>query len=599
MPAIDIIKEVSMIVLLSSFVSVSLGFLIAGIMTLVGIPFPKIYGKTSEAVCAVINIAMLAMFLVFFLRLLKIWLQQATGNTFAFGTARPLIFMLLIIVFFVFVVWKFGLQVAGNLIQYKLAKGNKVVLILIALSGSVAALSGIKLHDYDEIKSNQNSSPSAGAPNVILLSIDTLTAEDMALYGYHLPTTPKLESFAKASYVFDNFFSSSNWTTPSVASFISGLYPSTHGVNQGGSYFLEEDREKNLAQILKDNGYHSAAIVANGCAHPLALKIADSFSAVTETPVRNIYPTDPIFKQLFRMKNYREYANVLVSTFQIGSVLRDEKNSLFPPELVFDRTLPFFSSLQQPMFIWAHIFPPHSPYLPASPFKYQFGNFNDFSTHRDYMQRPSGNYSPQLQSTVDKLRLRYDEFVLDTDSRVGDFLEKLKAMGRFDDSIIIIIADHGESFTKGYHSHGGIHLHQPLIHVPMMIHLPGQREGKRISSYAGQVDLLPTVTDLLNLPMPKWAEGESLKSCMLEGKPTIQPKFSMYLEKDSRFVPPSKGSFAVMQEGWKLVRYLVTGKEELYHLASDPKEDNNLTSSNPEKAKEMRELIYARFKLNK
>ncbi|MBF8275333.1 MAG: sulfatase [Candidatus Brocadiaceae bacterium] len=599
MPTIDIIKEVSMIVLLASFVSAGIGFLLAGIVTLVGIPFQKTYGKTNETVYAVVNIAILAISLVFLLQLLRIWLQQVTGVIFVFGATKPLV-LLLIIILFVFMVWKFNLQAVGNLIQYKLAKGNKAVLVLIALSGSVVALNGIVIHDYDEIKSSQNSSPSAGMPNVILLSIDTLTAEDMSLYGYHLPTTtPRLEAFAKASYVFDNFFSSSNWTTPSVASFISGLYPSTHGVNQHASYFLEEDRKKNLAQILKDNGYQSAAIVANGAAHPLSLMITDSFSAVTEKPVRGMIATSPISKQFFRVKNYGKHIDVWSEVFELILVTHNEENSLFPPELVFNRTLPFFSSLQQPMFVWAHILPPHSPYLPASPFKYQFGNFNNFSTLYDLVRIPGNNYPPQRQPEVEQLRLRYDEFVLDTDSQVGDFLEKLKAMGRFDDSIIIVTADHGESFTKGYWQHGGTYLHQPLIHVPMMIHLPGQREGKRIASYAGQVDLLPTVIDLLNLPIPTWVEGESLKSSMLEGKPTIQPKFSMNLEMDSRFVPPSKGTFAVMQEDWKLVRYLATGKEELYHLASDPKEGNNLIDSNPEKAKKMRELIYAHFKLNK
>lgn len=274
---------------------------------------------------------------------------------------------------------------------------------------------------------------------------------------------------------------------------------------------------------------------------------------------------------------------------------KNNEDSRSPPEMVFDRTLPFFSSLQQPKFIWAHINPPHAPYLPASPFKYQFGNFKEYSSQQDFNVN-FGLYD-QDQSKADQLRLRYDEYILDTDSRVGNFLAKLKAMGRFDDSIIIVTADHGESFTKGWLAHGGPFLHQPVIHIPMMIHLPRQKEGTRIASYAGQVDLLPTVMDLLNLPIPKWAEGESLKAVMLNGTPTTQPKFSMNLDSDSRFMPPSKGTFAVMHDGWKFVRYLATGKEELYHLASDPKENKDMAVINPEKTKQMRKLVYDRFSL--
>jgi arylsulfatase A-like enzyme len=278
------------------------------------------------------------------------------------------------------------------------------------------------------------------------------------------------------------------------------------------------------------------------------------------------------------------------------SYLRDGEESMEPPELVFDRTLPLITSLKQPSFIWSHIVPPHAPYLPVAPFKYRFGSSDEFSGLK--VQEGFGNfYSPKQQAAVDQLRLRYDEFILDTDSRVGDYLGKLKKLGRFDDSIIVITSDHGESFTKNFLQHGGPYLHQPLIHVPLMIHLPGQKEGKRIPFYAGHVDLLPTVMDLLDLPIPKWAEGESLKAAMLEGKPTSLPKFSMNLDQDSRFAPPSKGTVAVMQDGWKLVRYLATGKEELYHLASDPGETADLASSNPEQAKKMRDLIYARFKL--
>lgn len=602
MPTLDIIKEIPVMVVLLSLVLVSLSVLIAGIVTLIFCILPKISERIEKVVCAATTIGTVAIILVLFLQLLKKWLQQITGVPVALGVAKIWI-ALLIIGCLVLLVRKFGLQALGNSLQTKLAKGNKAVLILIVMSVVAVALNGISLHDYHEVKTNPISSPRDDMPNVILLTVDTLTAEDMALYGYHLPTTPQLEAFANESYVFDNFFSSSNWTLPSVASLISGLYPSTSGVHQFNSYYLEEDRKKNIAQLLKDNGYQSSAIVANSNGHPLTFRITESFSAVTELPIRKIFATDPIFSQLSRMKNYQTSSWVRDLThvaFKTASYyLRDDDISLWGPELVFSRTLPFVSSLKQPSFIWAHINPPHSPYLPAAPFKYQFGKFKEFSTLKDYNEHENGKYSPKQQAEVDQLRLRYDEFILDTDSRVGEFLKELKKMGRFEDSIIIITSDHGESFTKGYHGHAGAYLHQPLIHIPMLIHLPGQKKGERIRPYAGQVDLLPTVMDLLNLPIPKWADGESLESVMLKGKPTTQPKFSMNLDTDSRFEPPSKGSFAVMQDDWKLVRYLATGKEELYHLASDPKEEHDLANSNPEQAKKMRGLIEARFNLDK
>ncbi len=597
MPAPDIVMEVAMMILLLALVSASLALLMAGLGCL-SLSFRKVAERIEETLCAVAAVAALAIIAIFLLKMLKNWLELATGIYFSMGAART-IFPLLVIGILGVWAWKHGFLAAGISIRPSLAKGNKAVLILIVSAGMLVVSKGIVLHDYHDIKPNLISPPKAGMANVILLSIDALTAEDMSMYGYHLPTTPKLEAFARESYVFDNFFSSSNWTTPSVASFISGLYPVTNGVHHVNSYFLEHDKKKNLAQALKDNGYLTAAIVTNERGHPLDLRISDSFSATTEPPIRNISALHPIFVELFRLTEYRTYwwlRDLLDEVSQGLFLYRDQGSSLWPPELAFDRTLPFLNTLKQPTFVWTHILPPHNPYLPAAPFKYEFGNFKEFATEKHF-NAYGAKYSPEQQVDIDRIRLRYDEFILDTDSRIGIFLEKLRALGRFDDSIIIITADHGESFSRNHLYHGGRYLHQPLIHVPLIVHLPGQKEGKRIPFYAGQVDLLPTVMDLLDLPISNWAEGESLKGAMLEGKLTSLPKFSMNMDRDSRFAPPNKGTVAVMKDGWKLVRYLATGEEELYHLASDPRETADVATSNPEQAKKMRALIYARFKL--
>ncbi len=616
-PALDMVNDVAMMILLLALASASLALLVAGVgCALVGLSFPKAAKKIEETVIAVAAIGTLAIILsvlletsrrwlksVQLMRSLYDWLYVATGISLKVVAEHLAFFFLpLVIGVVVVAVWKYGLLAAGNVIRSRLANGSNITLILIVSAALVVATNGVVVLDYQEIKTNPIPAPRAGMPNVILLSIDTLTAEDMSLYGYHLPTVPKLEAFAQESYVFDNFFSSSNWTKPSVASFISGQHPITHGVNQLDSYFLQDDQEKNLGQTLKDYGYQTVAIVANGFAHPLDMQISASFSAVTERPI----PSDvrgPIVHELLPwLSNFRIHAWVndllepILSPFQAIRESLDHENSLWPPELVFDRAYPFLTNPKPPKFIWAHINPPHAPYLPAAPFKHQFGTFKAFETEKDF-EGYGNRYSLKQQTEVDRQRLRYDEFILDTDTRVGGFLEKLKAMGRFDDSIIIITSDHGESFTKGRLRHSGLHLHQPLIHIPLLVHLPHQKEGKRIPFYAGQVDLLPTVLDILDLPIPNWAEGESLKAAMLEGKPTSLPKFSMYLEPDSRFVSPSRGTIAVMQDGWKLVCYLASGKDELYHLASDPSETADLASSNPAQVKKMRDLINTRFKL--
>ncbi len=602
MPAEDIISEVAMMILLLSLGSACLAVLVAGVVCgWMGLHSRWTTAKKVDAVYAAIGVGTLALIVCIYMMLLTRWLGQVTGidiSTSAMNAAS-----LLVIIAALFVsVWKYGVLRAGKAIQTHLDKGNKFVAIFVLLSVILVVAKGVALHDDHEIRANPIAAPRKAMPNVILLTIDALAAEDMSLYGYRLQTTPRLDDFGRESYVFDNFFASSNWTTPSVASLISGLYPASSGVSQYGSYFLEPDRDKNLAATLMANGYQTAAVISNVRAHPLFLRISESFSTITEPPLRPA-KVDSIYTgfRRYRLKNYwtRNWANdIFQPAFQILGLLQspstERMGSLYPPELVFDRTLPLFELMKRPAFIWAHIFPPHDPYRPSPPFKGKFGVFND----KDSEVR-AGRYAPAFQPAVDQQRVRYDEFILDTDARVGIFLDQLKAAGRFDDSIIIITADHGESFSKNFFQHGGPYLHQPLVHIPLIVHLPGQHKGKRIPFYAGQVDLLPTVMDLLELPIPTWSDGESLKAAMLEGKPTSKPKFSMNLDRDSRFAPSNKGSIAVMQNGWKLVRYLGSDTQELYDLALDPKETAELASANPEQAIKMRDLIDARFNLVK
>lgn len=599
MPALDILNELSMIVLLLVCASAIIAVIVATFGTaLACLPITK-PNKVEDTICAMVSVGALAVIVLLLLRTLKSWLKVSTGITFTVGSAKPL-FMFLVIAVFVLWVWRFGLLPIGMAVQERLSKGNKAVLCLTAVSAICVGVRGVAIHDYHSEQSHSTySSKALKLPNVILLSIDTLSAVDMSLYGYGLPTTPSLERFAQESYVFDNFFSSSNWTTPSIASLISGLYPSSSGVHHTYGYFLEMDQKKNLGQVLRNNGYRTIAIVANLFAHPLTLGITDSFSVVTEAPVRKLFVTDELFRELYRLRNYRTYwwqEDLLQPISQSALFSLDETSSLFPPELVFNRASPFLNSTTAPTFVWMHVNPPHYPYLPEEPYKFKWGKFQQFSRLKDY-EGYSNDYSDKQQAEVDRQRLRYDEFILDTDARVGVFLNKLKKMGRFDDSIIIITADHGESFTKNYLYHGGKLLHQPLIHVPLLIHLPGQKEGRHISPYTGQVDLLPSVLDLLGLPIPEWADGESLKDVMLKKETTRLPKFSMNLDSNSRFASPSKGTVAAMQDGWKFIRYLSSGKEELYLLNNDPHEANNLIKQFPERTKAMRGLIYSHFKL--
>jgi arylsulfatase A-like enzyme len=214
-----------------------------------------------------------------------------------------------------------------------------------------------------------------------------------------------------------------------------------------------------------------------------------------------------------------------------------------------------------------------------------------FAPRERLVQVHGHRLAPDL--TASELRAQYDEMILYADHAVGDYLDWLEQTGRLDRAIVIVTSDHGESFEHGFLLHGGPHLYSGLIHIPLMIHLPGQQQREIIAQPAEQVDLLPTLLDLVGAPVPGWTDGGSLRPA-LEGKSLPQRQvFSMALETDSTFRPISKGTLAIMDDDFKYVIHLDTQEQELYRYKTDPSEEINLTKSDPDVAQRMHDLLIS------
>jgi len=136
--------------------------------------------------------------------------------------------------------------------------------------------------------------------------------------------------------------------------------------------------------------------------------------------------------------------------------------------------------------------------------------------------------------------------------------------------------------------HTGPYLFNGLVHIPLLVHLPGQKEGARIGQVAQQADLLPTVLDLLGIPLPSWSDGVSLRPA-LEGREL--PKrfvYSMNLERNRVFDQVSKGTVAIIDNEFKYVDYLDAQRESLYRYRTDQYEQNDLVDSDRDVAARMR-----------
>jgi arylsulfatase A-like enzyme len=256
----------------------------------------------------------------------------------------------------------------------------------------------------------------------------------------------------------------------------------------------------------------------------------------------------------------------------------------------------------QPVFLWLHFYPPHTPYAAPAPW---LGEFDPSPRARDWAHsqpRLAFQFSSTTPEEAHTLEARYDESIKYVDHFVGDFLDQAtRLLG--DDTVVIVTADHGENFGHGYGQHAGPALYESVIHIPLIIKLPHQTRGQRTSVLAQQIDIGPTLAELVGLGVPSSWEGRSLLNFATAGQPDTPdsppPIFSMNFEENHRDAALTTGSVAVIDGDWKLVHY--AGKlhypnmpelhDGLFDLASDPGELTNHIDSQPETAQRLRRLI--------
>jgi arylsulfatase A-like enzyme len=501
--------------------------------------------------------------------------------------------------------WRAGLVAGAQGVAARLRGGRSLALGALAGSALLVLVTGhaaLRLFGWSESSATQPVLDRDPHPNVVLVIIDTLAAQDMSLYGFGLATTPALARFGSRSYVFEHFYAGSNFTTSSTATLITGRQVISHKVFHIDGRLRAGEREMTLPGVLHQHGFTNGGAVANTNAHPLNLHAEAPFAFLSPPLIRQpssgpdvtiafreakILPTlrdlwwNPLFNQLLRWS----HSDAL------------QRRSPHPPEWVVAAASQFLARAPSPYFLWAHFLPPHSPYLPPQPYMGSFLPAGQLDTWTAQRELPGGGgvYDVhQSQGNVDKLRLRYDEHLAYIDHEVGAFLDTLEREGRFDDSIIVVTSDHGESFERGWQGHTGPLLNEPLIRVPLIIHLPGQTEGRRVASWAGHVDLLPTLLELLKLPVPEWAEGRSLVPALSGDALEERVHFAMNFERSSTFSTPQNGTIAAMQRPLKLVHYLASGCEELYDLSVDAGEAADLSASQPQAADRLRAALAQR-----
>ncbi len=404
--------------------------------------------------------------------------------------------------------------------------------------------------------------PPAGAGhNVVLISIDTLRANRLSLYGYERPTSPRLEAFAAEAIVFDRFYHNGGGTLPSHMTMMTSLHPRTHGVRVQNGRVLESER-LTLAELLHDAGYSTGAFVDGGF-------MIKKFG----------------FDQGFEIYN------------QDGGHLERILPKVY-------RWLGEHSSERFLLFV--HTYDVHSetgrlPYECPGDFTHRYtGAYDvdfdgcrggrcasDLLTHSNIEIKKGPR--PRLEIFSEKeigfLGALYDGCINYVDERISELLDHLREAGLYDDSLIVITSDHGEEFAEH-----GLFLHaQPgfeeITRIPLIVKLPGAPAtaapaGLRIPHLAAVVDLMPTILDVLDLPVPEQAQGRSLMPAVLRGEAVRD----------------------AVQIGnvLRTPRWKYFGKrQELYDLEADPGERRDLAEREAGLAEDLRRRTHRLQRRNK
>jgi arylsulfatase A-like enzyme len=444
-------------------------------------------------------------------------------------------------------------------------------------------------------------------PNIILLTIDALSAPHMSLYGYARPTTPALAQFARGAMVFDRGYANGNFTTPGVATILTGTLPWTHRAMTLPVWPLAYTRRTSLPAVLERAGYRTGYVSTNAIAGAAKQGFAQYFQFARADRIAHVTLCADALSRYLPYVCAASQLSPLEEMDDIAADFRGPSDNLeHDPRLALEPALQWLTTVNRskPIFLWVHLFPPHSPYAVPKPWLGRFDPSENDRTAASTQPNWAWIQSQLTPAQVQTLEARYDEATAYVDAYVGPFLQRaLATLGP--NTAVIITADHGESFAHGYGAHTGPGLYDEIIHIPLILKLPDETAGRRCNRPAEQADIAPTLAALAGIPAPADWEGRSLvNACNAttgDGSAPHRAIFSMNFEQNPRFAPLKTGSVAVIQGRWKLIHYMgvlhypymPVLHDELYDLAADPLERTNLAAQQPAIVQRLRGLIDA------
>lgn len=445
--------------------------------------------------------------------------------------------------------------------------------------GLYGALGGTLLaprRSYGVVRQNQGRSS-----NVILISIDTLRADHLGCYGSHRNTSPNIDSFAERAHLFSQAYAPTPWTLPSHAGMLTGVHPLRMGMNALDSSIPEAAPV--IAESLRDAGFSTAAFV-------------DSL------------PKGYVGAERGFGRGFQTFSHVPGPRLKLDlPYVHDMSDSV-------DQALQWLNNrdVTKPFFLFLHTKSVHSmpnprqkrddldgsPYDPPGTGRPHFVEEGrefrwrpGFGRHLNHYNRQflSGELRPQdyPRDRLEGLEALYDSCIYYVDEHIGRLLDALSALGIWDDSVIIVTADHGEAFLEHrFFVHNEVY--NQLLHVPLVVKFPDNSDRKIIDTPVALEDIAPTIFTLLGMDIPEMVTGVPLP--MVSSVPKEDRSLFAYCEG----LRDVKEEFSLQEGPWKIVYHMYTNERwqpELYDRSVDPEELSPLAGHDERKARMTARLL--------
>ena len=370
--------------------------------------------------------------------------------------------------------------------------------------------------------------PAPPPTNVVLITIDTLRADHVGCYGYKQVKTPNIDSLATAGARFERAFAVVPVTLPSHTTMLTGTYPMLSGMHDFSGNKLSP-QQPTLASLLRQAGYTTGAVIGSA--------VLDSRFGLNQG--FDFYYDHFDFSRL-------DEANL------------DQMER--PGNIVADVALDWLAkNAPKKFFLWMHLYDPHYPYRPPEPFAHE------------YADHP------------------YDGEIAFADEQVGRVLRFLKDRGLYQNTLIVLSGDHGESLGEHGERTHGFFIYNATMRVPLIIRVPGTVTARTVADPVSLVDLMPTVLSALGLEIPSQVQGKSLLPAIRENKEDRTR--DLYGE---TYLPRLHFNWSELR-GTENAKYhfIDAPHPELYDLTKDPGETHNLFAERKAVAQEMHAKLAA------